>query len=291
MKQIAYVSFVFLLLAAAPFALAGTKEELMRLQSDVLALQNQIRMIEKTFSDQTEGLKSLVVQLNDQVGKSNQILAKISSTLESQAVGGKATDQTLLQEIRNLSGKIDDTATRVSALAQQVADMKVQSAPLTQRAYQSLGNEGGNPAVSADAIYTQAYNDLIQGNLDLAIEGFSAFIRNFPTNEKADDAQYNIGEAYYNQNKLPQAVAAFTRVLNDYPNGDKVASATFKRGKAELAMGEKDNAIEDFKTVVRKYAAAPEANLAKAELDNLGVELNKPTKAAPAKRRPRGFDN
>ncbi len=286
MKRTIYISLIFLLLAAAPSAQAGTKEELMRLQSDVLALQNQIRIIEKNFNEQAEGIKSLVVQLNDQVGKSNLLLTKISSTLDNQAAGGRSTDQALLQEIRGLSGKIDDTATRLSALAQQVADMKVQSQPLTQRAYQSIGNEGGNPSISPDAVYRQAYNDLVQGNLDLAIEGFSAFTRNFPADDKADDAQYYIGEAYLNQNKLPQAVTAFTRVLTDYPNSDKMASAYFKRGKAELAMGEKDNAIEDFKTVVRKYPSAPESNQAKSELDNLGVNLNKPAKSATTKRRP-----
>jgi tol-pal system protein YbgF len=286
MKRLIQASLIFALLAATPSARAGTKEELMRLQSDVLALQNQIRMFEKTFNEQTEGIKSLVVQLNDQVGKSNLLLTRISSAMDNQAAGGKANDQIVLQEIRNLSGKLDDTMTRLSALAQQVADMKVQSQPITQRAYQNIGNEGGSAAISPDAIYNQAYNDLVQGNLDLSIEGFSAFLRNFPDNAKADAAQYNIGEAYYNQNKMPQSIAAFTRVLNDYPNGTKVASALFKRGKAELAIGEKDNAIEDFKTVIRKYPAAPEANLAKAELDNLGVDLNKAAKPAPARRRP-----
>ncbi len=286
MKRIVYMCPVFLLLAAAPSAQAGTKEELMRLQSDVLALQNQIRIIEKSFSDQAEGIKTLVVQLNDQVGKSNLLLSKISSSLDNQASGGKTTDQTLLQEVRGLSSKLDDTATRVSALAQQIADMKVQSQPLTQRAYQNIGNEGGgNPAISPDAVFDQAYKDLVQGNFDLAVEGFSAFLRNFPNSDKADSAQYNMGEAYYNQNKMPQAIAAFTRVLDDYPNGTKVASALFKRGKAELSIGEKDNAIEDFKTVLRKYPAAPEANLAKAQLDNLGVNINKPSKASPAKRK------
>ncbi len=287
MKRIIQLFSIFLLLAVAPSAQAGTKEELMRLQSDVLALQNQIRIIEKTFNDQADGIKSLVAQLNDQVGKSNLLLNKISTALEGQDAGAKSADQTLLQEIRNLSGKLDDNSTRLSALAQQVADMKVQSQPLTQRAYQSIGTQGGNPAVSPDTIYNQAYTDLVQGHLDLAIEGFSAFIRNFPDNDKADDAQYNIGEAYYNQGLMPQAVAAFTRVLNDYPAGDKVTSALFKRGKAEMSMGEKDNAVEDFKTVIRKYPESPEANLAKSELDNLGVRLEKPAKSAPSKRRPR----
>jgi len=126
----------------------------------------------------------------------------------------------------------------------------------------------------------------VQGNFDLAIEGFNAFIKNFPSNEKADDAQYNIGEAYYNSRKLQQAIAAFTRVIDDYPNADKVASAYFKRGKAEVALGENENAIEDFKLIVQKYPTAAEASLAKTELENLGVSLTRQTKPAKPRRKP-----
>jgi tol-pal system protein YbgF len=268
-------------------AWAGTKEELARLQSDVLALQNQMRLLEKTFREQTDNLKSLVVQLNDQVGQSNVILKKVSAVIENQAAGDKTASQTLLQEIRNLSAKVDDSATRISALAQQVADMKVQTKPISQRQYQTAPSDSNALALSADAIYNEAFNDLVQGNFDLAVEGFSAFIKNFPSNEKADDAQYNIGEAFYNSNKLPQAIAAFTRVIDDYPSGDKIASAYFKRGKAEMASQDKESAIEDFKTVVQNFGATPEASLAKTELDGLGVALTKPARSSPVRRRPR----
>jgi tol-pal system protein YbgF len=282
MKQVVILCLIMAVAALTPAAQAGTKEEILRLQNDVLALQNQLRLFEKTFNEKTDGLKSLIVQLNDQVGKSNQLLGTISATLETQSSGDKSGTQALLQEIRNLGTKIDDSATRISALAQQVAEMKVQSKPIaTQRVYQNPGD--GSATLSPDSIYNEALNDLIQGNLDLAIEGFTAFIKSYPTSDKADDAQYNIGEAYYNSGKYPQAIAAFTRVLNDYPSGDKVATAYFKRAKAELAIKERDNAIEDLKTVVQKFAATPEAGLAKNELENLGVDLSKP--ARPTSRR------
>jgi len=272
-------------LATASTAFGGTKEEILRLQSDVLTMQNQIRMLEKNIREQTDGIKSLVAQLNDQVGKSNLLLGRVSAALENQTAGDKSGNQALLQEVRNLATKFDDSNMRLSALAQQIQDLKVQSKPIETRGFSSGGGEAPGTA-SPDAVYDQAYKDFIQGNLDLAISGFTSFIQAYPAHDKADDAQYEIGEAYYNSNKLPQAVAAFTRVINDYPNGDKVASAYFKRGKAELAMHERDNGIVDFRTVIDKYAEAPEAPLAKTELDNLGVPL-KPPKAAPAKRRPR----
>jgi tol-pal system protein YbgF len=275
MKRTIISCLLFALTAIAPSAQAGTKEELLRLQNDVLALQNQLRLVEKTFNEKTDGLRSLVVQLNDQIGKSNQILGKISATLETQSMGEKSESQALLQEIRNVSAKVDD-----------FSDLKVQAKPITQRTYQSPGGDSGNPSLSADAIYTEAFNDLVQGNLDLAIEGFSAFIKNYPSHERADDAQYNIGEAYYNSGKYPQAISAFTRVLNDYPSADKVPSAYFKRAKAELVINERDNAIEDLKIVVQKYSSSAEAGLAKNELSTLGVQLNKPVRSGSTRRKP-----
>jgi tol-pal system protein YbgF len=276
---------VMLALAAAP-SVAGTKEELVRLQNDVLTMQNQLRLLENSFNEQIQGLKSLIAQLNDQMGVSNKLLGKMATSLEGRTVGEKSDTQAVLQEIRSLKARVDDTATTLSALALQVSEMKVQSKAMNERAYQSASGDPAALSLSADSIFNEAYNDLVQGNFDLAIEGFTAFIKNFPSSEKADDAQYNIGEAYYNSRRLPQAIASFTRVIDDYPAADKVASAYFKRGKAEVALGENENAIEDFKLIVQKYPTAPEASLAKTELENLGVNLSRQTKPAKPRRKP-----
>ncbi len=275
MKRIAQLCLI-VMLGVATSARAGTKEELVRLQADVLALQNQVRQLEKTFTERTDGIRSLVVQLNDQVAKSSLALGRISGALDNQSSGDTTTLQAVLKEVKDLSGKMDDANTRISALAQQISDMKVQTKPITQRLFQSTDESQG--AASADQIYTEAYNDLIQGNLDLAIQGFSAFLKNFPTNDRADDAQYNIGEAYYSEQKYPEAVDAFTKVVTDYATGNKVASALYKRGKLELVLKQNDSAVADFKTVISKYGAAPEANLARAELAKLGIDPSKQTK-------------
>jgi tol-pal system protein YbgF len=285
MKRIVYSLLFGVVLGASPSAQGGTKEELVRLQTDVLALTNQIRLLEKTFSEQTEGLKGLVGQLNDQMGKSNALLGKITNLLETRSASDKTGNQSLLQEVRNLNQKIDDTGTRISALANQVSELKVQSNAMAERRFQSP-TEASAPSMSADTIFNEAFNDLVQGNTDLAIQGFSSFVTNFPTSEKADDAQYYIGEAYYNSKKLPDAVAAFTKILRDYPTGDKVASSLYKRGLAEVALREKENAVEDFKTVLQRYPSSPEAGLARNQLESLGIDPSKAAKPSPARRKP-----
>jgi tol-pal system protein YbgF len=284
MKKIGYF-FVITLLGVASTAQAGVKEELVRLQADVLALQNQMRLLEKGFSERTDAIRSLVVQLNDQVGKSTLVLGKITTTLENQSSGDQAAVQLVLKEVRDLAGKMDDANMRVSALAQQVADMKIQTKPISQRTFQNLADTPVQMASAATQIYGEAYNDLIQGQWDLAIQGFSAFLKNFPTNERADDAQYSIGEAYYNAGRYAEAADAFSKVLTGYADGDKTASALFKRGKAELSMLQKDAASADFKTVATKYPNAPEASLAKTELLKLGIDLSKPAVKSTAKKK------
>jgi tol-pal system protein YbgF len=284
MKRIGYL-FIITVLGLASTAQAGVKEELVRLQADVLALQNQMRQLEKSFSERTDAIRSLVVQLNDQVGKTSLVLGKISTSLETQSSGDVAAAQSVLKEVKDLAGKMDDANMRISALAQQIVDMKVQTKPIAQRTFQNAADNPAQLSSSADQIYSEAFNDLIQGNLDFAIQGFNAFLRNFPTNDKADDAQFYIGEAYYNDGKYPQAIAAFSKVVSDYASGGKVASALFKRAKAEVALLQKDGAIADFRTVAEKYPNEPEASLAKAELLKLGIDLSKPAAKPPVKKK------
>ncbi|MBP1622599.1 MAG: Tetratricopeptide 2 repeat protein [Acidobacteria bacterium] len=254
---------------AMPSAQGGTKEELVRLQSDVLALQNQIREFDKNYNEKLEGLKSLVVQMNDQVAKSDVVLGRIAATLENQSSGIRSADQSLLQEIRTLSGKIDDASTRISVLAQQFAELKLQSKPLAQPEM-----AGGD--LSPEATYDRASGDLVRGNYDLAVQGFTSYLNRAPGGDKAANAQYGIGESYYYQAKMQPAITAYTRILTDYPDSGLCASALYKRAKAELAIKESENAIADLKEILERYPSSSEATLAKTELQNLGVKLTKP---------------
>jgi len=263
MKRIIYFCFLIAFMAVSSTAWAGTKEDLMRLQNDVLALQNQIRELDKSFNEKTDGVKSLVVQLNDQVAKSNLILEKISSLLENQNSGARSADETLLQEVRKLSTKLDDSATRISAMAQQLNELKVQAKTAQESA------PGGSQ--SPEVMYSQAYRDLVQGNLDLAIQEFNAYIDTYPGGDKAASALLNLGDAYLTQNKLSQANVAFTRIINNYSGTDSAPTALFKRSQVELAMQETQSAIDDLKSIVEKYPTAQEVENAKAKLKELGV--------------------
>jgi tol-pal system protein YbgF len=280
MKPKVCIFFLLILGAALQQVQAGTKEELVRLQNDVIALQNQLREFDKAFNERVDGLKSLVVQLNDQVAKSNLTLSNISASIENQASGVRSSDQTLLQEIRLLSSKIDDASTRISVLAQQVAELKIQSKPISEETA-----SGRN--TSPDSLFNQANDDLVRANFDMAIQGFNAYLSSNPVGDKTSAALYGLGEAYFRQSKMPEAIAAFTRVITEFPGEPRIPTAFYRRGQAELTAGETNKAVADFRQIIEQYPTASEATLAKAELQKLGVKPTAEPAKPPARRKTR----
>jgi TolA-binding protein len=271
MKGKIYFGLLIALMLLSPSANAGTKEELARLQADVNDLRNQIQELERTFSVRVDGLKSLLEQLNDQVASSNLVLERVSKAMEMQASGAQSSDQILLQEIRSLSQKMDEMGTRVSAMAQQLNELQVQS-----QSFRQTSSFGGG--LSPSDLLDQAEGDFVEGNLDLAMQGFSAYIDNYPGGEKAVAALNRIGDIYEYQGMEPEAMAAYTRAIDEYPDREGVASALFKRANLELNMGEKDKATEDFKSIVVDFPDTDESELAKEKLKELGARIPRPAR-------------
>jgi len=52
------LSFLLVLTGSLSWGLAGTEEEIIRLQNDVLQVQNQIRLLQKSVDDTTAILQS-----------------------------------------------------------------------------------------------------------------------------------------------------------------------------------------------------------------------------------------
>jgi tol-pal system protein YbgF len=251
---------LFAALVALPAtAQAGTKEELIRLQSEVMTLQKQFLEFSENYNERFGGLRSLMEQLNDQIAKSGNTLSRIGVALDSRTEDARNQDGSLRAEIRELSERIEEVYMGISALAQQFNDYKAQN---TMRA-------GASSSVSAEAMFNQAMGDYMRGDLEIAIEGFNAYIENYPGGETAARALLAIGDSHTRLVQLKQAVDAFTRVINNYPQSSHVPPALYKRARIEDALQERDSAMADYRDIIERFPTAPEADLAKKELQAL----------------------
>ena len=106
-----------------------------------------------------------------------------------------------------------------------------------------------------DAIYRMAKQAFDQGDSDAARKKFQELIAKYPESERADNAQFWIGEIYYREKW--------------YPKGNKVPASLLKQGFAFLNLGDKSNSRLILEELIRKYPKSNEAKIAKDKLKDL----------------------
>ncbi len=124
-------------------------------------------------------------------------------------------------------------------------------------------------ADTADAmeLYRRGTTALKAREHTAAIAAFRDLVARFPTHDYADNAQYWLGEAYYDQKDYARAIAEFRATVTRYPRGNKVPDALLKIGFAYQSLGESDKARAALQQVVTLYPGSSPAAIASARLE------------------------
>lgn len=130
---------------------------------------------------------------------------------------------------------------------------------------------GGSPAGSrgADRLMRSARESLDAKDPSGAMMTFRQILTGFPDNALADDAQFGVGECYFQMGRYEEAIAEYRKVVNDFPFGDQVPFAFLKIGFAHLAREQRDLALENFKTVSEAYPGTEAATVARQQIAHL----------------------
>lgn len=121
----------------------------------------------------------------------------------------------------------------------------------------------------AISLYRESYAHYKGGRFQKAIDGFMAFVDQFPNHGHADNAVYWMGECYYTRALWKKALATFNQVIATYPLGNKAPDAMFKVGLCYLQIGNSAQAREVLEQVVGMYPDSPVAKLAQTQLDRI----------------------
>lgn len=100
---------------------------------------------------------------------------------------------------------------------------------------------------------------------------FQEFIKKYPNDQLAGNAQYWIGETYYSVNDMKNALTSFQDVLKKFPKSNKIPDAMLKIGYVQEKQGKKQEAIATFQNLIKKYPKSKPATLAKQKLQTLGA--------------------
>jgi tol-pal system protein YbgF len=289
-----YRIFVLALISvcAAGPAMAQSRED-RQLMADVRMLQQQAQQLELTLNTLTATLTATLQALSQKVDAQSQ---KVDAQLEANRktfADLKLLSDNISGDVRVVREKIDETNVRLGSVGQEVQAIQMALQTLSVGAPQSPatgtdplaagmpGPEPGvpvappappstaPPGVSPGQTIDRAYGDYQAGQFSLAIQGFNAYLSYFPNLPDAAKAQYYIGEAYRNDNKLEQALAAYDKVTSSYAKSEWVAPARYKRGLVLEMLDRRDAAQAEYEVVVKTYPETAEGRLAKQRLEGL----------------------
>jgi len=124
-----------------------------------------------------------------------------------------------------------------------------------------------------EAEYQAAYDLLSpqQRRYDDAAKAFAGFLKKYPNDPLAPNAQYWLGEANYVSQNNAEAQKAFELVVSRYPDSTKAPGALFKIGRLQQAAGKTNSARASFEKVLKDYPDSPAAGLARQRLKQLGA--------------------
>jgi tol-pal system protein YbgF len=122
---------------------------------------------------------------------------------------------------------------------------------------------------SIEARYRAAVDMLKADEHAAAIAALRAFVADFPGSDLADNAQYWLGEAFYDQHDYAQALIEFRATVSSYPDGNKRPDAMLKIGFALLATGETELARAQLTALIDDFPTSEPATLAAARLETL----------------------
>jgi TolA-binding protein len=118
-------------------------------------------------------------------------------------------------------------------------------------------------------LWDAAYADYTAGQYDLAVEGFTTYIKTFPKSDRADDAQVLICGSYLNDNKNDKAAQACDLAIRTYPGTNSIPEAYYRKGRALANLKDFAGARAAWEALIKNYPDSGDALLAKQSLDGL----------------------
>jgi tol-pal system protein YbgF len=269
--------------------------DLRMLQEHVSRLQLSVNRLEAQQADTNKRLEAAtnasVKGFADQQLLINQLSATLTSVRErlddnSVRVSQLGQEFTAIREgVRRLTEQINalvgllqppvDAATPAAAAAPGATPTSSASNAPAAPDGQAAPPAGLSPVImptSAPRIYSQAMGDYMSQRYDNAIEGFREVIQTYPTAPDAANAQFQIGESFYQKKDCRSAIPEYQKFVDTYKDSDRRHEGLFMLGVCYSDLNQRTNAQRAFERVLKEHPASASAMMATQRLQGMGIK-------------------
>ena len=281
MKHLSFITLLFLMAimtgCAARSDVIVLDDRLASVEGQIEQEKNRLEKYGQTADSKEQDLRSQsarlrveIESLREQIGILTGRLEEVEYLVREERKNIEDAGKNKASELGRMQDNLSQYDNRITRIEEYLDMETVRASPA------AAPSQPKEPSAKVDRLagtehemYSKAKQAFDAGNLDAARDGFQEMLKRYPQSNNADNAQFWIGEIYYQEKWFEKAIVEYQKVIENYPKGNKVKSALLKQGYSFLNIGDKSNARIILKELIKKYPDSSEAQIANRKLSQI----------------------
>lgn len=235
------------------------KQENTDLRKEMESHREAIAALRKTQAENNADM----TDLKDRIQQINGRTEELRKDMTALSTSTQRKDEEIKEKVDRASFKINFVE---NFLGIGKKDGAAEAAEKSNRSSNGQPKDTQNGKSDKESSYAAAYDIFKEGKYEKARTEFQNYLKLHPRTEYSGNAQFWIGECYYNEHKYEKAILEYEKVLKNYPEGNKVPAALLKQGLSFEKLGDKTSARLILQQVIRDYPNTNQARAARASL-------------------------
>ncbi|NLS52365.1 cell division protein CpoB [Hafnia alvei] len=242
-------------IAQAPISSVGSgsvEDRVTSLERITNAQGQLFSQLQQQLSDNQRDIDSLRGQIQESQYQLNQVVERQKQILLQLDSQGSANSSA------NTGAAAADSAASAST-GSDASSTAATAAPAADAAPASSGDANTDYNRAVDLVLVKKQNDQ-------AITAFQSFVKQYPDSTYQPNANYWLGQLFYNKGKKDDSAYYFAVVVKNYPKSPKAPDAMYKVGVIMQEKGQADKAKAVYQQVIKQYPTSDAAKQAQKRI-------------------------
>jgi len=255
------------------------------LQSEINRLRGQLEVLTNGLENAQKRQRDMYLDLDTRVRRMEQgattpgprTEAPAAQASDTEARAKPATPSDSVKRVEPQAGNVSSTPAAAGSPPPSVTTTQTVPAPAAPtppaRPTPPAATTAAAPAAASDTHVRRAYDSGLaayrSGDYQGAIAAFDGIVKRYPRDPLAPNAQYWIGDAWFNLRDFKSAASAQQTLINNYPDSPKVPDALLNLGSAYAAQGDGAGARRTWEDLVARFPQTDAAEKGRQRLARL----------------------
>ena len=238
-------------------------------QSDVRRVELQVR----SLREQTAHNDSVRAAVLDQIIALQRRIIDTLALQEKRLLAFRGYIRADLTEVQRQLVQVQELTGQSQ---QRLSDLRNQLESRQQAMAAARPDSTGAPGTGApsgpppEQLYELALQNLRRNSPQTARAAFQKLLQDYPSHERAADAQFFIGESWGDRTNPDSAAMSYERVITNYPSSARIPTALYRLGLIAEQKKDRAAARQYYNALITRYPRAEETPLARDKLQAMG---------------------